>query len=86
MASGPIADQLLKVDILKGGTGGYGVNNYVSSLGFILHLLIVLIFLGNLVDLYWNFYFDCWRIRLGLQRFKKNRKWLWELIMTIGII
>jgi hypothetical protein len=32
MASGPIADQLLKVDILKGGTGGYGVNNYVSSI------------------------------------------------------
>lgn len=30
MASGPIADQLLKVDVLKGGTGGYGVNNYVS--------------------------------------------------------
>lgn len=30
MASGPIADQLLKVDILRGGPGGYGVNNYVS--------------------------------------------------------
>lgn len=30
MASGPIADQLLKVGILRGGAGGYGVNNYVS--------------------------------------------------------
>lgn len=30
MSSGPIADQLLKVGVLKGAAGGYGVNNYVS--------------------------------------------------------
>jgi hypothetical protein len=30
MSSGPVADQLFKIDILRGVAGAYGVNNYVS--------------------------------------------------------
>lgn len=38
MASGPIADQLLKVDILKGGPGAYGVHNYASCFCQVPHI------------------------------------------------
>lgn len=31
VTSGPIADALLKVDVLRGAAGGYGVKNYVSK-------------------------------------------------------